>query len=87
MAKTTETPVSELAELAAERRRVLADIDARMVPHLVQARLERCFPEAVKASGLSATAALRLTREYNERAGRSIRWSDGLDPTSTAHSA
>ena len=84
---TGDDPIANLQQLARERHRLLTEIEAAMTELLVEARLERRFDAAVGASGLSRTTCLKLTREYNERGGRSIRWADGLDPTSTAHAA
>jgi len=51
-----------------------------------QARLEGRFDSALRVGRTSRTKALKMTRTRNEESGRSIRWSDGADPTSTAYS-
>jgi len=50
-----------------------------------QARLEGRFDAALRIGRTSRTKALKMTRSRNEASGRSIRWSDGADPTSTAY--
>lgn len=50
-----------------------------------QARLEGRFEVALRVGRTSRTKALKMTRRLNEESGRSIRWADGADPTSTAY--
>lgn len=48
-----------------------------------QARLRGQFEAAVKATGHGLNRALAWTRRINNRNGRQVRWSDGLDRRST----
>jgi len=48
------------------------------------ARLQRRFETALELGKTSRKRALAMTRHHNERTGRSVRWQDRLDPTSTA---
>lgn len=48
------------------------------------ARLQRRFDTALEVGKTSRKRALAMTRRHNERTGRSVRWADRLDPTSTA---
>lgn len=51
-----------------------------------EARIQRRFSDALRVGTLSKKRALALTRKQNERTGRSVRWGDGLDASSTAYS-
>lgn len=68
---------------------VLAKVKDELADELAdayfQARLEGRFDAALRVGRTSRTKALKMTRRKNEQSGRSIRWSDGVDPTSTAY--
>ena len=51
-----------------------------------EARLQRRLDVAVEVGRASRKRALAWTRRRNERTGRTVRWNDGADPTSTAYS-
>lgn len=51
-----------------------------------EARIQRRFPDALRVGKMSKKRALALTRKRNEQTGRSVRWGDGADPSSTAYS-
>lgn len=50
-----------------------------------EARVQGRFDAALRIGRTSRTKALKMTRRRNETSGRSIRWADGADPTSTAY--
>jgi len=77
-----EDAIAALRDLAEQRTQIDEQYRNAVAQHLVDARLEGRFPLACLAAGLSRTACLRITRKWNEKGGRSIRWSDNLDPTS-----
>lgn len=62
------------------------ELDEALALAYFEARLQRRFPEALSVGKTSKKRALALTRAHNERTGRSVRWNDGLDATSTAYS-
>lgn len=89
MPKTTdnllpEDPIAALRVLAGQRAEANDRFVTSMTTYLVEARIQHRFEDAVEACGMSRTAALKLTREWNEKGGRSIRWSDGLDPVNSS---
>jgi hypothetical protein len=68
---------------------VLAKVEAELTEQYgeayFQARLEGRFEAALRVGRTSRTRALKMTRQVNEASGRSVRWADGMDPTSTAY--
>lgn len=79
-------PIEAIIWLDGVLEAVTRELDDAYAESYFTARLQRRFPEAVAAGRLSKKRALALTRKRNERLGRSVRWSDGLDPTSSAYS-
>jgi hypothetical protein len=79
-------PVERVFYLDGVIAKVRHELDEAYAEAYFQARLEGRFEAAVRVGRTSRTKALRMTRRKNEASGRSIRWSDGADPTSTAYS-
>lgn len=50
-----------------------------------EARLTGRFDDALALGVHPKSTALRYTRRENNARGRSVRWADGRDPTSTKH--
>jgi len=50
-----------------------------------EARLQRRLDSAVEVGPHSRKRVLAFTRAENQRRGRSVRWGDGADSTSTAY--
>lgn len=78
-------PVERIVWLDGVMAQVREELDVHYAEAYFLARLQRRMIEAVGVGNLSMKRALRLTRAHNERSGRSVRWNDGLDSTSTAY--
>jgi hypothetical protein len=61
------------------------EIETAFAEAYFTARLEGRFDSAVSAGPYARSSALRLTRQWNNRTGRMVRWGDGLDASSTAY--
>lgn len=83
IADAPEDPIELLSWAVTQRERINDELDRLTADALFDARLENRFEEAVAASGLSYSRALRLTRNVNEQRGRQVRWRDALDGRST----
>lgn len=78
-------PIERLMYLSGVKEQVAAELDAALGEAYFQARLQQRFEAALAAGPYKLKPALRLTRHENQKRGRSIRWGDGLDATSTAY--
>lgn len=78
-------PIDQIIWLDGVKRAVESELDLLYEDAYFQARLTRRFEAAVEAGRASRKRALAWTRRANERRGRSVRWNDGQDPTSTAY--
>lgn len=65
---------------------VSAELDAAYREAYFEARMQRRFEDALRVGRASKKRALAWTRQKNEETGRSVRWNDGADPSSTAYS-
>jgi hypothetical protein len=79
-----EAPIERLLWLSGVMEAVKAELDAEFAEAYYEARLEGVFDTATGLGLHSKKRALAFTRAENERRGRTIRWNDGVDPTSTA---
>lgn len=79
-------PVNRVKHLTQVRQEVLDELDAALADTYFEARLKSCLPQAQEAGPHSMTTVLRMVRRVNVERGQSVRWRDGLDPSSTAHS-
>lgn len=78
-------PVERIFWLDGVMDKVEAELNEQYGEAYFQARLEGRFEAALRVGKTSRTRALKMTRRVNEQSGRSIRWADGADPTSTAY--
>jgi hypothetical protein len=79
-------PVERVFWLDGVMAKVRDELDDAYTEAYFEARLQGRFDAALRVGRTSKTKALRLTRRKNNESGRSIRWSDGADPTSSAYS-
>ena len=80
-----ESPIERLMWLSGVMEEVKTELDAEFSRAYYEARLQRQFEPALSLGLHSRKKALSFTRRENEKRGRQVRWSDGLDPTSTAY--
>lgn len=78
-------PVAQIVWLDGVREAVDSELDALYEEAYFRARLTNRFEDALAVGRSSRKRALAWTRRGNERRGRSVRWSDGADPTSSAY--
>lgn len=81
-----DEPIERLAWLSGVMEEVKSELDAEFAAAYYEARLRQVFGHALALGLHSKKRALAYTRHENERRGRTIRWNDGADPTSTAYS-
>lgn len=80
-----EAPIERLMWLSGVMEQVRSELDAEFARAYYEARLQKQFPAALALRLHSRKRALAFTRQENERRGRTVRWQDGYDPTSTAY--
>ena len=78
-------PIERIAWLAGVHEAVASELDSAFSEAYFNARLSGRFEAAVSAGPYARKRALAYTRRENQRRGRTIRWNDGLDMTSTAY--
>ena len=78
-------PIEAIMWLDGVLEQVSKELDDAYSAAYFEARIQRRFPDALRVGRMSKKRALALTRKRNEALGRSVRWGDGLDSTSTAH--
>jgi hypothetical protein len=78
-------PIERIIWLDGVKEAVEAELDHHYETAYFDARLTRRFEAALSVGRASRKRALAWTRRANERRGRSVRWNDGADPTSTAY--
>lgn len=79
-------PVERLLWLSGVKEQVQRELDEEFARTYYEARIQKVFIPALSVGLHSRKKALAYARKENERRGRTVRWNDGLDPTSTAYS-
>lgn len=79
-------PIERLMWLSGVMEQVTTELNTEFGRAYYEARLQKQFPQALALGLHSRKRALAFTRGENERRGRTVRWQDGYDPTSTAYS-
>lgn len=78
-------PIRALMWLSGVKEQVATELDAAFGSAYFDARLQGLMEQAIKAGPFAKKRALAYSRHENQRRGRTVRWGDGLDPTSTAY--
>jgi hypothetical protein len=78
-------PVERVMWLSGVKAQVTRELDAAFASAYFHARLQGRLEPAVTAGPYSRKRVLAYTRHENRRTGTTVRWGDGLDPTSTAY--
>lgn len=76
-------PVEQIMWLDGVKAQVTEELDLLYEEAYFQARVTGRFDAAVNTGRASRKRALAWTRRGNEKRGRTIRWNDKADPTST----
>jgi hypothetical protein len=80
-----QDPIEQIIWLDGVKEAVERELDSLYENAYFTARLTSRFSVALQVGRASKKRALAWTRRANERRGRSVRWNDGADPTSTAY--
>ena len=78
-------PIERIMWLSGVMAQAKQELDAELGAAYFEARLQRRLDDAVSAGPYARKTVLALTRRENEKRGRTVRWADGADPTSTAY--
>lgn len=78
-------PIERVLWLSGVKEQVNRELDAAFGEAYYTARLQRRLISAMTAGPHAMKRVLAYTRHENDRRGRSVRWNDGLDSTSTAY--
>jgi hypothetical protein len=85
LADAPKDPVERVVWLSGVNEQVRKELDAAFAEAYFEARLQSRLDAAIAAGPYARKRALAYTRHENQRRGRTIRWGDGADPTSTAY--
>jgi hypothetical protein len=80
-----EDSIERLIWLSGVKEQALKELDAAYQTAYYEARLSGRFDLALRLGLHSKARALKMTRRENNSRGRSLRWGDGEDPTSSAY--
>lgn len=80
-----DDPIERILWLSGAAEAAKREIEVAFAEAYFTARLEGRFDAAVEIGPFARSAALRLTRQQNDRTGRMVRWNDSLDPSSTKY--
>jgi hypothetical protein len=78
-------PVEAIIWLDGVWEAVSHELDAAYEEAYFEARVRGQFETALSVGRAPRKRALAWTRRRNNRMGRQVRWSDGLDPSSSAY--
>lgn len=79
-------PIERVLWLSGVNEQVRKELDDAFAEAYFEARLQRRLDSALAAGPYAKKRVLAYTRHENQRRGRTVRWGDGLDSTSTAYS-
>jgi hypothetical protein len=77
--------IKRLMWLSGVKEKATDELDQALAEAYYQARLERRLDTALALGLHSRKRVLAWTRRENERRGRTVRWADGADPSSSAY--
>lgn len=78
-------PIERLQWLTGAKEQFKIELDAALAEAYFTARLEQRLESAIEAGPYARKRVLAYTRQENQKRGRTVRWGDHLDPTSTAY--
>ena len=79
-------PVERVMWLSGVNEQVRKELDDAFAEAYFEARLQRRLDAVIAAGPHARKRVLAFTRHENQRRGRTVRWGDKADPTSTAYS-
>lgn len=80
-----DDPIERLMWLSGVAEQAQKELTQAYQTAYYEARLSGRFRSAVRLSLHSKKRALQMTRRENNARGRTVRWNDGEDPTSSAY--
>jgi len=86
LADAPTDPIERLMWLSGVKEQAAKELDDAFAIAYFEARLQRRLDSAIAAGPYARKRVLRYTRQENQKRGRTVRWQDGADPTSTAYS-
>lgn len=78
-------PIERVLWLSGVNEQVRKELDEAFAEAYFEARLQRRLDAAIAAGPHARKRVLAYTRHENQKRGRTVRWNDGADPTSTAY--
>jgi hypothetical protein len=85
MADAPDDPIARVIWLGGVHEQAEKELADAFAAAYFEARLQRRLDSAVEVGPHSRKRVLAFTRAENQRRGRSVRWGDGADITSTAY--
>lgn len=85
LAEAPLDPIERLLWLSGVKEQAHCELEQALSEAYYNARLQQRLDAAITAGPYARKRVLRLTRQENQRRGRTVRWGDGADPTSTAY--
>jgi hypothetical protein len=85
LTEAPEDPIARIMWLSGVMEKVTAELDEAFSTAYFDARLQGNLEAAVHAGPYARKRVLALTRRANNKRGRTVRWGDGADPTSTVY--
>jgi hypothetical protein len=85
LADAPSDPIERLLWLSGVREAVSDELDHEFSVSYYEARLQGRLATAIAAGPYARKRVLAFTRAENQRRGRTVRWGDRADPTSTAY--
>lgn len=87
LSRAPREPIARILWLSGVAKQAAKELDAAFAAAYFDARIKHQLDAAVKAGPHARKKVLAFTRAENESRGRTVRWNDGADPTSTAYSS
>lgn len=78
-------PIERVMYLSGVKEQAAKELDEAFAVAYFEARLQRRLDTAITAGPYARKRVLAYTRQENQRRGRTVRWGDKADPTSTAY--
>jgi hypothetical protein len=78
-------PIERIMWLSGVQEQATKELDRAFASAYFEARIQHRLEAAVSAGPFARKRVLAYTRAENERRGRTVRWGDKADPTSTAY--
>lgn len=85
LSEAPNDPIERLLWLSGVREAVTDELEAEFARTYYTARLQGRLQAAILAGPYAKKRVLAFTRHENQKRGRTVRWGDRADPTSSAY--